>query len=70
MYIDATYCYRLSSMVCRSVTIVSPAKMAELIAVPFGVRARVGPRNSALDGSRSPHAKGQFLGGKDMPRHA
>jgi len=44
--------------------------MAELIAVPFGVRARVGSRNSALDGSRSPHAKGQFLGGKDMPGHA
>jgi len=68
MYIDAAYCYRLS--VCLTVTIVSPAKMAELIVVPFGVRAQVGPRNSALDGFRSPHAEGQFLGKKDMPGHA
>jgi len=28
-YIDVAYCYRPSSMLCRSVTIVSPAKMAE-----------------------------------------
>jgi len=26
-YVDAAYCYRPSSVVCRSVTLVSPAKM-------------------------------------------
>jgi len=32
----AAYCYRPSSVVCRSVTLVSPAKMAESIEMPFG----------------------------------
>jgi len=27
----------------------------------------VGPRNHVLDGSRSPHAKGQFLGQRTWP---
>jgi len=35
-YVDAAYCYRPSSMVCRSVTLVSRAKMAEPIEMPFG----------------------------------
>jgi len=30
-YVDAAYCYRPSSVVCRSVTVVSPAKTAEQI---------------------------------------
>jgi len=46
MYIDAAYRYRLSSMVCQSVgrsfTLVSPAKMAELIKMPFGLKTWVG----------------------------
>jgi len=57
-YVDAAYCYRPSSVVCRlvcmsvclSVTLVSPAKMAAPIEMPFGLRTRVGPRNHALDG--------------------
>jgi len=48
MYVDAVYCYRLS--VCRSVTVVSPAKTAETVVMPFGLRTRVGPRNHALHG--------------------
>jgi len=42
-------------MVCRSVTLVSPAKMAELIEISFGLRTRVGPGNQVLDrGSDTP----------------
>ena len=41
-------------MVCLSdglsVTIVSPAKTAEPIEMPFGLWTRVGPRNHVLDG--------------------
>jgi len=50
MYVDADYCYRPSSVVCRSVTLVSHAKTAEPVEMPFGLRTRVGPRNHALDG--------------------
>jgi len=39
---DAAHCYISSSMVCRSVglsvTVVSPAKTAEPIKMPFGLR--------------------------------
>jgi len=38
---------RRSSVVCRSVTIVSPAKTAEPIQMPFGLWTRVGPRKHA-----------------------
>jgi len=37
VYLNAAYCYRPSSVVCRSVTIVSPAKTAEPIEMPFGM---------------------------------
>ena len=47
-YVNAAYCYRPSSVVCRSVRVVSPANSAELM--QFGFRTRVGPRNHALDG--------------------
>jgi len=47
------YCYRSSSVVCRSVcwsvTLVSPEKTAEAIDMPFALRNRVGPRNHMLD---------------------
>jgi len=33
-----------------SVTVVSPAKTAQPIEMPFGLRNRVGPRNRVLDG--------------------
>jgi len=60
--------YRLSSVVCRSVTLVSPAKTAEPIKMPFGLRTRVGPGNHVLDGGPDPpHGKGQFWGWKGRP---
>ena len=63
MYVDAAYCYRPTSMVCwcLSLTVVSPAKMAEPIEVLFGMRTWVGPRNHVLDGgSDLPMGKGNF----------
>jgi len=71
MYVDAAYCYRPSSVVCRSVglsvcrsvTLVSPAKKAEPIEMPFGLRTRVSPGNHVLDGgSDPPTEKGNFEG--------
>jgi len=117
-YIDAAYCYRLSSVVCQSVchtseprkngwtdrdaiwvenlgeprepcirwssrsphgkgqfwgqkgrpivkyrdTVVIYAKMAEPIEMPFGLLARMSRRNHELDGTISPHGKGNFEG--------
>jgi len=47
-YVDAAYCYRRSSVVCRSVcqsvTIVRPAKTAEPIEMPFGGMDSRGPK--------------------------
>jgi len=48
--------------VCLSVTLVSPAKTAKPIEMPFGLRARVGSRNHILDAVEIPHGKGQFWG--------
>jgi len=58
--------------VCLSVTLVSPAKTAEPIEMPFGLWPRVGPRKHVLYGDQIPRAKGQLLGvgGKYMPGHA
>jgi len=42
-YVDAAYCYRPSSVICLSVTLVSPAKTAEPIEMPFMLRTRMGP---------------------------
>jgi len=42
-YVDTSYCYWPSSVVCRSVTVVNPAKMAQPIEMPFGLRMGVGP---------------------------
>ena len=39
--------------VCLSVTLVSPAKTAELIKMPFGLWTQMGPKNRVLDGN--PH---------------
>jgi len=52
-------------VVCRSVTLVSPAKTAEPIEMPFGLRARVDPGNHVLDGVQIPMGKGNFEGGKE-----
>jgi len=62
------YCYRPSSVVsrsvCRSVIVLSPAKTAEPIEMPFGSKTRVDPKNHALDGVHIPHGNRQFLQGK------
>jgi len=46
--VDTAYCYKLSSVVCRSVcrsvTVVSHAKTVEPIEMPFGMCTRVGQR--------------------------
>jgi len=52
----------LSVGLCRSGTLVSPAKTAEAIVVPFGLWARTQPRNHELVRDRDPREKGQFLG--------
>ena len=57
----------MSSVVCQFVclsgfaTLVSPAKMAEALEMPFGLRTRVGPKNHVLDGDPHPTiGKGNF----------
>ena len=57
-YLDATYCYRLSIVVCRSATVVTPGKTAEPIEIPFGLWTQVGLRNHILNGVPYPHGKG------------
>jgi len=42
----------------RSVTLVSPAKTAEPIEVPFGLRTWVGPRDHVLAGGSDPPGEG------------
>jgi len=75
-YVDAAYCYRPSSVVCRSVcwsvglsvTLVSPAKTAAPIELPFGLRTWVGLGNHVLDGGPySPMGRGKFLGENGRP---
>jgi len=51
----------------RSVTLVSPAKMAEAIEMPFGLNTRVGPRNHVLDGVHISPWEGAILRGKGYP---
>jgi len=62
-YVDAAYCYRPSSVVCRSATLVRPVKTAAPIEIPFRLRTRVGPRNHVLDGSPDPPLEGAILRG-------
>jgi len=46
-----------------SVTVVSPAKMAEPIEMPFGMLSWVNPRNHVLDGGAdAPTVRGTFRG--------
>jgi len=47
-----------SAGLCLSVTLVSPAKTAEAIEMPFGLKTQVGPGNHVLDGVHIPHEKG------------
>ena len=49
-------------------TLVSPAKTAALIEMPFGLRTRVGPRNHVLDGGPDPPmGRATFEGEKGPP---
>jgi len=71
-YIDAAYCYRPTSVVCRSVcqsvTLVSPAKTAAPLEMPFGLRTRLGPRNHVLGQGPDPlMGRGNFDEGKGHP---
>jgi len=50
-----------------SVTLVSPAEMAELIEMPFGLRTRVGPGNHMFDGVQIPAWEGTILRGNGRP---
>ena len=56
-YVDAAYCYRPSSVVClsvcRSVTVVNPAKTSEPIEMPFGIWTRMGQRKHVFGGVHS-----------------
>ena len=45
---------RVAWSVGRSVTLVSPAKTAARIEMPFGLRTRVGPQNNVLHGGPYP----------------
>ena len=46
--------------ISQSVTVVSPAKTAEPIEMPFRLRAHVDPRNHVLYGDPDPRGKGNF----------
>jgi len=73
-YIRRCDCYRPRSVVCSvcllvclSVTLVSPAKTAEPIDTPFGLRTRMGMGNHVLDWAKIPLGKGQFWGERGVP---
>jgi len=51
-------------------TDVNCAQTAEPIEMPLGLWTWVDQRKHVLDCAQIPHAKGQLLGGKDMPGHA
>jgi len=52
----------------QSVTLVSPAKTAEPIEMPFGLRTWVGPRDHVLDrGLDPPMGRGKFFGENERP---
>ena len=46
--------------VCLSVMTMGPAKLAEVIVMPFGMFTWVGPRIDVLDGVQVPHGNKQF----------
>jgi len=59
---------RVAWSVSLYVTLVSPAKMAAPIEIPFGLRTRVSPGNHVLDGGPdAPMGRGNFEGGKGHP---
>ena len=46
--------------VCQFITILSAAKTAEPIEMPFGMWDQMGPMNHVLDGVQIPPCEGQF----------
>jgi len=46
--INAAYCCKPSSVVCLSVTVMSPAKTAEPMEMLFGLRTRVGHKEACV----------------------
>ena len=69
--VEATYCYRPSRAVCRSLclsdTVVSPAKTAEPIEMPFELRTRAGPRkHRVLDEGPDPPWEVAISRGKEQ----
>ena len=66
----AIYCMQLlvglsvCLSVCQSVTVVSPAKMAEPVEMPLGLRARMGLRNHVLGGDQDLPWVGAILRGR------
>jgi len=63
LYVDAACCYQPSSVVCQSVTLVSPAKTDAPIEMSFVLRTRVGRGNYVLDGGPHPPWEGAILRG-------
>jgi len=63
LHVDAACCYRPSSVACRSVAVVSPAKAAELLEMSFELTTQVGPSNRVLDGVHIPMGRDNFEGG-------
>jgi len=59
---------RVAWSVSLSVTAVSPAKMIELIKMPFGLKIWDGPRKHVLDGGSDSPLKGAILRGKRVAR--
>jgi len=58
---------RVAWSVGLSVKLVSPAKTAEPIEMPFELRIRVSPGNHVLDGVQIPMGRGNFEGGNVVP---
>ena len=59
---------RVAWSVGLSVTLVSPAKTAAPIELPFGLRTWVGPGNHVLDGGPDPPmGRGKLLGSMGLP---
>ena len=63
-------CQSVCRFVCWSITVVSPAKTAELIEMLFRLWALVGSRNHVLDVVQIAPCGGAIFRGKDMPGHA
>jgi len=67
MQMRAIVTVRVAWSVGLSVTVVSPAKTAELIEMPFGLWAWVGSTNHALDGVQISLWEEVILRGKGRP---